>query len=155
MRHIITILLQNEAGALSRVANLFSTRAYNIESLAVAPTLDGAVSKVTLVTTGDDLVISQLISQLRKLVDVVSVEDMTQTRHAERELLLIKLRATSTNVAAVKKLIGQTDGHILSTSDTQLVAEVIGDEASISTFLTNVSALADIVDAVRSGTLAI
>ncbi len=155
MRHIITILLQNEAGALSRVANLFSTRAYNIESLAVAPTLDGAVSKVTLVTTGDDLVISQLISQLRKLVDVVSVEDITQTRHAERELLLIKLRATSTNVAAVKKLIGQTDGHILSTSDTQLVAEVIGDEASISTFLTNVSALADIVDAVRSGTLAI
>ncbi len=155
MRHIITILLQNEAGALSRVANLFSTRAYNIESLAVAPTLDGAVSKVTLVTTGDDLVISQLISQLRKLVDAVSVEDITQTRHAERELLLIKLRATSTNVAAVKKLIGQTDGHILSTSDTQLVAEVIGDEASISTFLTNVSALADIVDAVRSGTLAI
>ena len=123
--------------------------------MAVAPTLDGAVSKVTLVTTGDDLVISQLISQLRKLVDVVSVEDITQTRHAERELLLIKLRATSTNVAAVKKLIGQTDGHILSTSDTQLVAEVIGDEASISTFLTNVSALADIVDAVRSGTLAI
>ena len=155
MRHIITMLLQNEAGALSRVANLFSTRAYNIESLAVAPTLDGAVSKVTLVTTGDDLVISQLISQLRKLVDVVLVEDITQTRHAERELLLIKLRATSTNVAAVKKLIGQTDGHILSTSDTQLVAEVIGDEASISTFLTNVSALADIVDAVRSGTLAI
>ncbi len=155
MRHIITILLQNEAGALSRVANLFSTRAYNIESLAVAPTLDASVSKLTLVTTGDDLVISQLTSQLRKLVDVVSADDVTKTRQAERELLLIKLQVTSANMATVKALFSATDGHTLSTSGTQIVAEVIADEASISAFLTNISKHAEIIEAVRSGTLAI
>jgi acetolactate synthase-1/3 small subunit len=155
MRHIITILLQNEAGALSRVANLFSTRAYNIESLEVAPTLDASVSKLTLVTTGDDLVIGQLTSQLRKLVDVVSADDVTKTRQAERELLLIKLQMTAANMATVKALISATDGHTLSVSSTEIVAEVISDEASISAFLTNISKHAEIIEAVRSGTLAI
>jgi acetolactate synthase-1/3 small subunit len=155
MRHIITILLQNEAGALSRVANLFSTRAYNIESLAVAPTLDAAVSKLTLVTTGDDLVISQLINQLRKLVDVVSADDITKTRQAERELLLIKLEVSSANMAAVQALISATRGNLLSASATQVAAEVIADEAGISQFLMAISKQATIIDAVRSGPLAI
>src|SRR5438105_8056012 len=92
MRHIIAILLQNEAGALSRVAGLFSTRGYNIESLSVAPTDDPTVSRITLVTGGSESVIQQIIPQLNKLVDVVSVEDMTSDEHLERELVLLKLR---------------------------------------------------------------
>src|SRR5690606_20316235 len=91
MRHIITIVLQNEAGALSRVANLFSSRGYNIESLNVAPTADETVSRLTLVTTGSDEVIDQITKQLGKLIDVVHIVDMTRTDHIERELALLKL----------------------------------------------------------------
>src|ERR1700690_1184904 len=92
MRHIIGILLQNEAGALTRVAGLFSSRGYNIESLSVAPTEDPALSRLTLVTRGSEAVILQIANQLKKLIDVVSVEDMTRGEHLERELVLIKLR---------------------------------------------------------------
>src|SRR5581483_7563775 len=92
MRHIIGILLQNESGALTRVAGLFSSRGYNIESLAVAPTDDPSVSRLTLVTSGSDAVIQQIANQLKKVVDVVSVEDMTRGAHIERELVLLKLR---------------------------------------------------------------
>src|SRR5712671_7012487 len=92
MRHIIAILLQNEAGALARVAGLFSTRGYNIESLSVAPTDDPTVSRLTLVTTGSEAVIQQIANQLNKLVDVVNVEDMTLGEHLERELVLLKLK---------------------------------------------------------------
>ena len=94
MRHIIAILLQNEAGALGRVAGLFSTRGYNIESLAVAPTDNPTVSRLTLVTTGNDAVMAQIVSQLRKLIDVVLVEDLTRGDHFERELLLLKLKVS-------------------------------------------------------------
>jgi acetolactate synthase I/III small subunit len=92
MRHLIAILLQNEAGALTRVTGLISTRGYNIESLSVAPTKDSTVSRITLVTTGSDAVIAQINAQLLKLVDVVAVEDMTSGDHLARELLLIKLQ---------------------------------------------------------------
>ena len=95
MRHIIAILLQNEAGALSRVAGLFSTRGYNIESLSVAPTDDPTVSRITLVTVGSESVIQQIINQLNKLIDVVSVEDMTLGEHLERELVLLKLQSAT------------------------------------------------------------
>ena len=93
MRHIISIVLQNEAGALTRVSNLFSSRGYNIESLNVAPTDDPAVSRLTLVTTGSEDVIDQITSQLGKLVDVVDISDMTGEEHIERELVLCKLRS--------------------------------------------------------------
>src|SRR6476620_12716866 len=92
LRHVIGILLQNEAGALARVAGLFSTRGYNIESLSVAPTDDPTVSRLTLVTTGSEAVMQQIANQLNKLVDVVSTEDMTSGEHLERELILLKLR---------------------------------------------------------------
>ena len=95
MRHIIAILLQNEAGALARVAGLFSTRGYNIESLSVAPTDDPTVSRLTLVTSGSDAVIQQIANQLNKLVDVVNVLDMTRGEHLERELVLLKLRVAA------------------------------------------------------------
>ncbi|MEJ0006078.1 MAG: acetolactate synthase small subunit [Steroidobacteraceae bacterium] len=102
MRHIIAILLQNEAGALSRVAGLFSTRGYNIESLSVAPTDDATVSRITMVTTGSDAVIQQIVNQLHKLIDVVRVEDMTTGEHLERELVLLKLKVRPEHTDALR-----------------------------------------------------
>ena len=102
MRHIIAILLQNEAGALTRVAGLFSTRGYNIESLSVAATDDPTVSRITLVTRGSDAAVQQIISQLNKLIDVVAVEDMTRGGHFERELVLLKLKVRPEQADAVR-----------------------------------------------------
>ena len=102
MRHIIAILLQNEAGALTRVTGLFSSRGYNIESLSVAPTDDATVSRLTLVTTGSDAVILQIVNQLKKLIDVVSVDDMTSGEHIERELVLLKLRLEPARTASAQ-----------------------------------------------------
>ena len=110
MRHIIAILLQNEAGALTRVTGLISTRGYNIESLSVAPTNDPTVSRLTLVTTGSDEVIAQINAQLLKLVDVVAVEDMTSGDHLARELLLIKLQIAAEHIDAVAALIRRVGG---------------------------------------------
>ncbi|MBD3815846.1 MAG: acetolactate synthase small subunit, partial [Halothiobacillus sp.] len=93
MRHIISILIENEAGALSRVAGLFSARGYNIESLCVAPTVDETLSRMTLVTRGDEQIIEQIIKQLNKLIDVIKVQDMADAPHIERELMLIKVQA--------------------------------------------------------------
>ena len=95
MRHIISILLQNEAGALTRVAGMFSTRGYNIESLSVAPTDEPTVSRLTLVTSGNDAVIHQIVSQLQKLIDVVNVDDMTRGEHFEREVALLESTAAT------------------------------------------------------------
>src|SRR6476469_6219969 len=114
MRHIIAILLQNEAGALTRVAGLFSTRGYNIESLNVAPTDDPTVSRLTLVTTGTGAVVSQIVNQSLKLVDVVNVDDVTRDQHVERELLLIKLRLGQSQLGAVRGAIERAGGRILS-----------------------------------------
>ena len=114
MRHIIAILLQNEAGALTRVAGLFSSRGYNIESLSVAPTDDPTVSRLTLVTTGDDGVIRQILSQLRKLIDVVEAEDMTRGLHFERELVLLKLGVPEREQARLKALVAEFGAHLLS-----------------------------------------
>src|SRR6185295_11394879 len=114
MRHVIGILLQNEAGALSRVAGLFSTRGYNIESLSVAPPDDPSVSRLTLVTQGSEAVIHQISNQLFKLVDVVSVADMTRGEHVERELLLIKIRVPTEQQESLKGLVARAAGKVLS-----------------------------------------
>ncbi|HAY27579.1 MAG TPA: acetolactate synthase small subunit, partial [Candidatus Accumulibacter sp.] len=104
MRHIISILLENEAGALSRVAGLFSARAYNIETLTVAPTEDVSLSRLTIVTTGTDAVIEQITKQLNKLIDVIKVVDLSEAAHIERELMLIKVRATGKDREELKRL---------------------------------------------------
>src|SRR6187399_1364255 len=113
MRHIIGILLQNESGALSRVAAMFSSRGYNIESLSVSATDDPAVSRITLVTKGSDAVVQQIVKQLHKLIDVVAVDDMTSDDHVERELALIKIRVRPAQRAAVQSLLAQTGGRVL------------------------------------------
>jgi acetolactate synthase-1/3 small subunit len=155
MRHIIAVLLQNEAGALGRVAGMFSTRGYNIESLAVAPTDDPTVSRLTLVTTGNDSVVGQIISQLRKLVDVVNVEDLTRGEHFERELLLMKLRTSASQLEALTALVTDSAGRILSGSLANFVIELTSSEAQVSRFLAQASQHGELLEVVRSGALAI
>jgi acetolactate synthase-1/3 small subunit len=155
MRHIIAILLQNEAGALGRVASLFSTRAYNIESLSVAPTENPAVSRITLVTTGNEGVLAQIVSQLRKLVDVVTVEDLTGGGHLERELLLVKLAVSPSAFEGLSRVITEADARILSGSLDSFVVEVTSSEALASRFLADVAQFGQILEVVRSGALGI
>lgn len=155
MRHIIAILLQNEAGSLARVAGLFSTRSYNIESLSVAPTDNPAVSRLTLVTTGDDAVLAQIASQLRKLIDVVGVEDLTGDSHIERELLLVKLRVTPQSLEGLSRVITESSARILSGVLSNFVVEITSNEAQASRFLAQVSQFGEILEVVRSGALGI
>jgi len=117
MRHIISTLLENESGALSRVAGLFSARGYNIESLTVAPTEDPSLSRMTIVTTGSDDVIEQITKQLNKLVDVVKVVDLSEAPHIERELMLIKVRATGKDREEMKRMAEIFRGRILDVTD--------------------------------------
>ncbi len=155
MRHIIAILLQNEAGALTRVTGLISSRGYNIESLSVAPTNDPTVSRVTLVTTGSDSVIAQINAQLSKLVDVVAVEDLTSGDHLARELLLIKLQIAAGDVDAVGALLRRAGGRVLSSNPSSYIVELASTEGEIGEFIANVAAFGDIVEVVRSGALGI
>ena len=154
MRHLIAVLLQNEAGALTRVTGLISTRGYNIESLSVAPTNDPTVSRITLVTIGSEEVISQINAQLLKLVDVVAVEDMTSGDHLARELMLIKLRIAADNVESVNILTRRVGGKVLSAKPSYIV-ELTSTEAEISEFIANVGAFGEVVEVVRSGVLGI
>jgi acetolactate synthase-1/3 small subunit len=155
MRHLIAILLQNEAGALTRVTGLISSRGYNIESLSVAPTNDPTVSRITLVTIGSDPVIAQINSQLLKLVDVVAVEDMTAGDTLARELLLIKLRVTAEHVEAVGTLLRRVGGKVLSTNLSSYIVELASTETEIGEFIASVAAFGEVVEVVRSGVLGI
>ena len=155
MRHLIAIHLQNEAGALTRVTGLISSRGYNIESLSVAPTNDPTVSRITLVTIGSDPVIAQINAQLLKLVDVVAVEDMTSGDHLARELLLIKLQVLPKHVEAVGTLLRRIGGRVLSSNPSSYIVELTSTETEIGEFIANVAAFGEIVEVVRSGVLGI
>ena len=155
MRHLTAIFLQNEAGALTRVTGLISSRGYNIESLSVAPTNDPTVSRVTLVTIGDDAVIAQINAQLLKLVDVVAVEDLTSGDHLARELMLIKLQIATEHLEAVNALSRRVGGRVLSAKPSSYIVELTGTEAEISEFIANAAAFGDIVEVVRSGVVGI
>jgi acetolactate synthase-1/3 small subunit len=155
MRHIIAILLQNEAGALSRVAGLFSTRGYNIESLSVAATDDPTVSRLTLVTSGSDLVIQQIANQLNKLVDVVNVLDMTRGEHLERELVLLKLRLEPAQTDVVRGQVVRSGGRVLDPSVEGFIVELTASEAEVSAFVGSLGRQAQLLEVVRSGALGI
>ena len=155
MRHIISILLQNEAGALARVANLFSSRGYNIESLNVAPTHDETVSRLTLVTRGSDEVIDQISKQLGKLVDVVNIIDMTDGDHIERELALFKLQLSAEDRKALTELVGEFGARILDDHEGHFTVELIGGSGEIDRFMTRFSDRVEILTAVRSGAMAV
>ena len=155
MRHVISILLQNEAGALARVASLFSTRGYNIESLTVAPTQDPALSRLTLVTIGSDAVIDQIVKQSRKLIDVVEVRDITARRHGERELVLVKLRVGAQAAASLQALCERRGLQRLYAEDDVSVLQYAGSGAEVDEVLQELSALGELVEQVRSGVAAV
>jgi acetolactate synthase-1/3 small subunit len=155
MRHIIGILLQNEAGALTRIAGLFSSRGYNIESLSVAPTDDPTVSRLTLVTSGSDAVIHQIANQLKKLIDVVGVEDMTGGEHIERELVLLKLRVEPSRRDVVRGYLARSGGSVLDPSSDSFIVELIGSEAEVNALMRELATHAELLEVVRSGALGI
>ncbi|PCI06879.1 MAG: acetolactate synthase small subunit [Gammaproteobacteria bacterium] len=152
MRHIISILLENEAGALSRVAGLFSARAYNIESLTVAPTDDPSLSRMTLVTTGTDEVVEQVCKQLNKLIDVVKLVNLTDDEHVERELILVKVQAEGEQRDEIRRVADIFHGHVIDTSDTSYTLEVTGDSEKIDAVLKALTGIT-IIEVVRSGQL--
>jgi acetolactate synthase-1/3 small subunit len=152
MKHIISILLENESGALSRVAGLFSARAYNIESLTVAPTDDPSLSRMTLVTTGSDEIVEQVCKQLNKLIDVVKLVDLTKDIHVERELILIKVKAENEQRDEVMRLAEIFNGHIIDLTDSTYTLEVTGDSEKIDAVLKALKNIT-ILEVVRSGQL--
>ena len=150
MRHIISILLENEAGALSRVANLFSARGYNIESLTVAPTDDESLSRMTLVTRGPDNVIEQITKQLNKLIDVVKLVDLAEGPHIEREMLLIKVRAGTGMRDEVKRLVDIFRARIIDVTETTYSIELTGTGEKLNAFIKAVQG-AGIIEMARTG----
>lgn len=150
-RHIISILIENEAGALSRVAGLFSARGYNIETLTVAPTEDGSLSRMTIVTSGSDEIVEQITKQLNKLIDLVKLIDLSESSHIERELMMVKVRASGPMRDEVKRLCDIFRGSILDVTPTTYVIEVTGEKSKLDAFMRTISEDL-IIEVVRSGT---
>ena len=151
MRHLISILVENEAGALSRISGLFSARGYNIETLTVAPTEDASMSRMTIVTTGSEDVIEQITKQLNKLVDVVKVVDLSEAEHIERELMLIKVRAGSKERDEVKRMADIFRGRVIDVSDNTYTIELTGSGEKLDAFIHALDA-GTILETVRTGT---
>jgi len=150
MKHIISLLMENESGALSRVSGLFSARGYNIESLTVAPTEDATLSRMTIVTSGSDEVIEQIIKQLNKLVDVVKVLDLNDGRYIERELMLVKVKATGAFRDEMKRLCDIFRGRIIDVADVSYTIELTGSGSKLDAFLEALDK-AIILETVRTG----
>ena len=149
-RHIISLLMENEAGALSRVAGLFSARAYNIESLTVAPTEDATLSRMTIVTVGSEEVIEQITKQLNKLVEVIKVMDLTEGSHIERELMLVKVKAVGTGREEVKRTADIFRGRIIDVTDATYTIELTGTGSKLDAFLEAIDPVL-IIETVRTG----
>jgi acetolactate synthase-1/3 small subunit len=149
-RHILSLLMENEAGALSRVAGLFSARAYNIESLTVAPTEDATLSRMTIVTIGSEDVIEQITKQLNKLIDVVKVLDLTEGAHIERELMLVKIKAVGAGREEVKRTADIFRGNILDVTESIYTIELTGTGSKLDAFLAAIDASL-ILETVRTG----
>ncbi|MFT5033337.1 MAG: acetolactate synthase-1/3 small subunit [Bermanella sp.] len=150
MRHIIAVLLENEAGALSRVVGLFAQRGYNIESLNVAPTEDETMSRLTLTTVGNDHKVEQITKHLNRLIDVVKLVDLTEGAHIEREMMLVKVRATGAQRAEIKRCTDIFRGQIIDVGPTVYTIQVTGTSDKLDSFLEAVGDAA-ILEVVRSG----
>ncbi|MGJ0490483.1 MULTISPECIES: acetolactate synthase small subunit [Methylobacter] len=150
MRHIISILMENEAGALSRVAGLFSARGYNIESLTVAPTEDPSLSRMTLVTRGSEDVIEQITKQLNKLIDVVKLIDLAESVHIERELMMLKVKTTDETREEIRSLANIFRGRIIDVTPTTYVVEMTGASDKLDAFVAAIDS-DNIIEVVRSG----
>lgn len=154
LRHIISILLQNEAGALARVAGMFSARGYNIDSLSVAPTHDPQVSRLTLVTSGSDAVIDQIVKQATKLIDVVEIIDLSRTEHLECELLMLKVEVQGESQPLIE-CARQHRALVLDESENTRLLQLAGTGAEIDALVRDVAAIAKVLELVRSGVAAL
>ena len=150
MRHIISVLLENEAGALARVVGLFAARGYNIETLNVAPTEDPTLSRMTIVTIGSEAVIEQITKHLNRLIEVVKVVDLTDGYFVEREMMLIKIRAVGKEREEMKRTTDIFRGRIIDVSDRAYTVELTGDKAKLDAFIESIDRTA-ILETVRSG----
>ncbi|MDR2240638.1 MAG: acetolactate synthase small subunit [Zoogloeaceae bacterium] len=150
MRHVISLLIENEAGALSRVSGLFSARAYNIESLTVAPTEDASMSRMTIVSVGSDDIIEQITKQLNKLIEVVKVVDISEAAHIERELMLVKVRATGKDREEMKRMSDIFRGRIIDVTESTYVIELTGNTAKLDSFIEAIDPTL-ILETVRTG----
>ena len=150
MRRILSVLLENESGALSRVVGLFSQRGYNIESLNVAPTDDHSLSRLTVTTTGDDLKVEQVTKQLNKIIDVVKVVDLTEGAHVERDTLLVKVRAEGEQRDEVKRTTEIFRGQIIDVGPTTYIVQLTGPADKLDSFLQSLGET-QVLEVVRSG----
>ena len=154
MRHIISILIENESGALSRVSGLFSARGYNIESLTVAPTEDPSLSRMTLVTRGSEEVVDQITKQLNKLIDVVKLIDLADSPHIERELMMVKIKSTEQSRGDIRSVVDIFRGRILDVTPSSYVIEMTGASEKLDAFISAISH-DTIIEVVRSGSTGI
>ena len=154
MRHTISVTVENRFGVLSRVAGLFSGRGFNIESLCVGATVDPEVSRMTIVTRGGDRIIEQVTKQLRKLVDVIKVADLTETSFVDREILLAKISATEKNKAEILRINEIFRGRIVDISPNTYTFEITGDEGKIDAFMKLIRPFG-VKEIVRSGKIAV
>jgi len=150
MRRIISVLMENEPGALSRVVGLFSQRNYNIETLTVAPTEDQTLSRLTVTTSGSDKTIEQITKQLNKLIEVVKLVDLTEGSHIERELMLVKLKATGSMRAEIKRTVEIFRGQIVDVTHSVYTVQLAGDSAKLDAFIQSIGT-PSILEVVRSG----
>jgi len=154
MRHVISILVENEPGVLSRVSALFSGRGFNIESLNVAETLDPTISRMTLITAGNEQIIEQIIKQLNKLVNVVKVMDLTGSDFVDREMILVRVRAEATSRAEVLRILEIFRGRVVDVSPKSYTLEITGDEKKIQAMVELLTPFG-ILEIVRTGKVAI
>lgn len=150
MRHILSILMENQAGAMSRIVGLFSARAYNIDSLSVSPTEDKTLSRMTIVTSGDNKVMEQITKQLNKLIEVIKVIDLNDSNYVERELMLVKLRAAGKDRDEILRLTDIFRGHIIDVTDKTYTVEITGTSSKLDAFLDTLGKTL-ILETVRTG----
>ena len=156
MRRILAILLENEPGSLSRIVGLFSQRAFNIESLTVAPTEDASLSRITIATIGDDRVLEQIVKQVNKLIDVIKISDITERKHLEREILLIKVLAMNDKSRTeVKRIADIFRGSVVDIGKQTYTVELTGDADKLNAFIETLANETEIIESVRSGTVGI
>ena len=150
MRRIISVLMENEPGALSRIVGLFSQRGYNIDTLTVAPTDDETLSRLTLTTRGDERKIEQITKQLNKLIEVAKLVDLSEGAHVERELMLVKLKATGAQRAEIKRTVDIFRGQIIDVTPSLYTVQLVGDSAKLNAFVDSVGN-SSVIEVVRSG----
>ncbi|AAW86757.1 acetolactate synthase small subunit [Aliivibrio fischeri] len=155
MRHIISLLLENEPGSLSRVVGLFSQRGYNIESLTVSPTEDQTLSRLNITTASDAMELEQIQKQLHKLIDVIKVQEVTEADYVERELLLVKVKASGFARAEVKRTADIFRGQIVDVTSSLYTIQLAGTSEKLDAFISAVSEVTDVVEVARSGVVGI